>query len=93
MDAMPGRDAEDVQFLAKKHGTGEIVHHRARQRSKTVVTEATAEADAIRLVTKQLGRSPQYVDLVRAKRWDGELPQTVLGEGVGAFLSMPAQRK
>ena len=58
-----------------------------------VVTEATAEADAIRLVTEQLGRSPQYVDLVRAKRWNGILPQTVLGEGVGAFLSMPAQAK
>ena len=47
-----------------------------------------------RLVTEQLGRSPQYVDLVRAKRWNGILPQTVLGEGVGAsFLSMPAQAK
>ena len=56
-----------------------------------VLTEATAEADAIRLVTEQLGRSPQYVDLVRSKRWNGVLPQTVLGEGVGAFLSMPAQ--
>ena len=58
-----------------------------------VVTEATAEAEAIRLVTEQLGRSPQYVDLVRAKRWTGVLPQTVLGDGVRAFLSMPAQAK
>ena len=23
--------------------------------------------------------------------WDGVLPKTVLGDGVGAFLSMPAQ--
>ncbi|MDE0522917.1 MAG: SPFH domain-containing protein [Boseongicola sp.] len=54
-----------------------------------VLTEAQAEADAIRLINEQLGRSPLYVDLVRAKRWDGVLPQTVLGEGVGAFLSLP----
>ena len=57
-----------------------------------VLTEATAEADAIRLVTEQLGKSPEYVELVRAKRWDGVLPRTVLGEGVGALLSMPAER-
>ena len=54
-----------------------------------VLTEATAEAGAIGLVTEQLGRSPRYVELVRAKRWDGVLPRTVLGEGVGAMLSMP----
>ena len=54
-----------------------------------VLTEAQAEADAIRLINEQLGRSPLYVDLVRAKRWNGILPQTVLGEGVGAFLSLP----
>ena len=57
-----------------------------------VLTEATAEADAIRLVTEQLGKSPEYVELVRAKRWDGVLPRTVLGEGVGALLSMPVER-
>ena len=36
MEAMLRWDAEDVQFLAKKHGTGEIVHNRARQRGKTM---------------------------------------------------------
>ena len=34
--------------------------------------------------------APKYVDLVRAKRWNGVLPRIVPGEGVGAFLSMPA---
>ncbi len=55
-----------------------------------VLTEAQAEADAIGLVTAELGRSPLYIDLVRAKRWDGMLPRTALGEGVGAFLSLPS---
>lgn len=44
-----------------------------------VTTEATAEADAIRLLNEQLAKSPHYIDLVRAKRWDGVLPQTMLG--------------
>lgn len=54
-----------------------------------VTVEAEAEADAIRLINEQLSQSPLYVDLVRAKRWDGILPQTVLGDSVGAFLSLP----
>ena len=54
-----------------------------------VITEAQAEADAIRLINEQLRQSPLYVDLVRAKRWNGILPQTVLSEGIGAFLSLP----
>ena len=57
-----------------------------------VLTEAQAESDAIRLINEQLSRSPLYVDLVRAKRWNGILPQTVLGEGVGTFLSLPPPR-
>lgn len=56
-----------------------------------VTVEAEAEAEAIRLINEQLSQSPLYVDLVRAKKWDGILPQTVLGEGVGAFLSIPHQ--
>ncbi len=57
-----------------------------------VLTEAQAEADAIDLINEQLAKSPAYVDLVRAKSWDGVLPQTVLGEAVGAFMSLPAPR-
>ena len=38
-------------------------------------------------------RVHRYVDLVRAKRWDGVLPQTVLGEGVGAAHSDEADHR
>lgn len=58
---------------------------------KTLV-EAKAEAEAIELVNAQLAKSPVYVDLVRAKAWNGVLPTTVLsrdgsvlyGIGVGS---------
>ncbi|MYA89918.1 MAG: hypothetical protein F4X97_15945 [Boseongicola sp. SB0662_bin_57] len=40
-----------------------------------VLTEAQAEAHAIRLINERLGRSTLYVDLVRAKRWDGFCPR------------------
>ena len=52
------------------------------------LTEAEAEAKAIALVNEQLARSPAYVDLVRAKAWNGVMPQTMLGEGVSVFFGV-----
>ncbi len=37
-----------------------------------MATEAAAEA--IRIVNEQLVRSPRYIELARAKRWNGVLP-------------------
>ncbi|MDE0407642.1 MAG: hypothetical protein OXN81_07245 [Alphaproteobacteria bacterium] len=50
--------------------------------------EAEAEAEAIRLVNEQLARSPRYIELTRAKRWNGVLPTTVLNEGATPLLSL-----
>ena len=50
--------------------------------------EAEAEAEAIRLINAELLSSPTYVDLVKAKRWNGVLPQTLLGGGEDILLSV-----
>lgn len=42
------------------------------------ITEATAEADAIELINAQLAQSATYVELVKAKAWNGQLPTTML---------------
>jgi len=62
---------------------------------KTLV-EAEAEAKAIALIQEQLAKSPVYVDLVRAKSWNGVRSHTVLGSdtnllvGVGTGSPMTA---
>ena len=53
-----------------------------------VTTEAKAEAEAIRLVNAQLERSPRYIELTRAKRWNGVLPATMVGSNVTPLLSI-----
>ena len=53
-----------------------------------VTTEARAEAEAIRLVNQQLERSPRYIELARAKRWNGVLPATMVGTDVTPLLSI-----
>ena len=50
--------------------------------------EAEAEAEAIRLINAELLSSPAYVELVKAKRWNGVLPQTLLGGGEDILLSV-----
>lgn len=52
------------------------------------LTEAQAEAKAIKLINAELAKSPTYVDLVRAKAWDGKLPTTVLGEGATPLVPL-----
>lgn len=46
-----------------------------------VTVEAEAEAEAIRVVNEQLEKSADYVELVKAKAWDGVLPVTTVGGG------------
>ena len=43
-----------------------------------IKTEATAEAEAIRMINAELVKSPNYVALVKAKRWDGVLPKSLI---------------
>lgn len=53
-----------------------------------VLTEATAEAQAIKLVTEQLITSPAYIDLMRVKRWDGKVPRTVLSDQASVLIGL-----
>ena len=53
-----------------------------------VSTEAKAEAEAIELITQQLTKSPDYIRLVTAKNWNGELPATMLGANTMPLLQL-----
>ena len=60
-----------------------------------LVETAKAEADAIRMVTEQLQKSPHYIQLVQAKRWDGRVSRVMLGNagssnGVATLLQLPS---
>jgi regulator of protease activity HflC (stomatin/prohibitin superfamily) len=60
----------------------------ARRDSTVKVVNAQAEAKAISLQQQALQQSPQYVELIKAQKWDGKLPQYQLGGGTGLFLNM-----
>lgn len=49
--------------------------------------KADAEAYAIRVVQEQLDKSPQYIELIKAQNWNGELPQ-VMGNSINPFVTL-----
>jgi hypothetical protein len=49
---------------------------------------ALAEARSITVKQEALQKSPQYVELIKAERWDGKLPVYQFGSGTGVMLQM-----
>ena len=56
-----------------------------------VLTVATADADAIRMVTAELNKSANYIDYYRVQQWDGILPRTMLSDDTSALVSIEGQ--
>lgn len=62
----------------------------AAKRDSTVkVVNAQADAKSIQLQQQALQQSPQYVELIKAQKWDGKLPQYMFGGNTGMFMNMP----
>jgi len=40
-----------------------------------IIAKAEAEAYAVEMINKQLSKSPQYIEWLKAQKWDGKLPQ------------------
>jgi hypothetical protein len=62
----------------------------ASRDSAVKVKGAKAEAISIQLQQDALSRSPQYVELIKAQKWDGKLPQNTFGNSGSMFMSVGA---
>ena len=58
----------------------------ASGRAASVLIEAKAEAEAIKIKQKEI--SSVYNDYIRAKTWDGRLPSTILGSGSSTMFNI-----
>lgn len=57
----------------------------ARGDSASKVINALADAEVIKVKTASLTASPQYIELIKAEKWDGKLPTYVGGSGSTLF--------
>lgn len=87
------------QNLARERVQADIVRTQAEARADQIRFEAQAEADAIAMRGKAeaeaikaraeaLGQNPGLIELVKAERWDGVLPRTVLPNNVVPFIDV-----
>lgn len=58
----------------------------ARGDSAAVVIKASAEAAALELKQKKL--SPLYIEYMKAQKWNGQMPSTVLGSGQSSIINL-----
>jgi regulator of protease activity HflC (stomatin/prohibitin superfamily) len=91
------KEQEAKQRVAEAKGTAEAVVLAAEAARRQQILQAEGEAEATRLkavaqaeaITKRgeaLKSNPQIIDLVRAERWDGKLPGTMIGDTKGLGL-------
>jgi regulator of protease activity HflC (stomatin/prohibitin superfamily) len=59
------------------------------------IATATAEAEAIRIQAESISKSggPEYVELKRIEKWDGQLPTMVLGGNSGMMMNLPVPKE
>lgn len=60
----------------------------ARGDSAKVMISASAEAEAIEIKQNQLRKSPQYIEYMKAQKWNGQMPNVVTEGGSGLIIDM-----
>jgi len=81
---------ENEQKAIKAQAENDILS--AKRDSSVQVIAALAEAKSIQVKQDALKQSPQYIDLIKAEKWNGQLPQIVTGGTGGLFLQVPGTK-
>jgi regulator of protease activity HflC (stomatin/prohibitin superfamily) len=80
--------AEANKKIEEARGVAESQRLEADAKAYKILTEATAEAKSISLVNEQLAKSPQYIEYIKARQWDGALPRFMGGKEPVPFLKV-----
>ena len=73
-----------AQVAIKEKAAGEAKVAKAKADSAEMVINASAQAEEIRLLQKQLTK--EYLELKRTEKWDGRYPTHILGNNVSQFV-------
>ena len=81
---MANRDAAK----AISEGKAYAVRIEAEAEADAIRLKGSAEAEAIQKKADSLKQSDLLVEYVRAQQWNGQLPQTIMGEGQNILWNM-----
>lgn len=85
------RVVEQKQVEEQKIKTAEYQKKQAEQYKQKTILEAEAEAEKQRLMRHNV--TADIVSLEWIKKWNGQLPTTVMGDKGGAMIMMPQEKK
>lgn len=77
--AIEAKVTQEQQSLAAKNKLSQIEFEaqqaaaRALGVQKSLIAEATGQAESIRIINEQLSKSPEYVNYLTVQKWDGHL--------------------
>lgn len=74
--------------IAEQRGDTETMKMKADAEAYATLKSAEAKAKAIELVNKQLEKSPQYIEYIKANNWDGKLPTFMGGNTPIPFIDL-----
>lgn len=60
----------------------------AKAKADSTVSMISALTEAAVIKTKQQQLTPMYIDWLKANKWNGQLPTTILGNGNGVMLNL-----
>jgi regulator of protease activity HflC (stomatin/prohibitin superfamily) len=75
--------------IAQATGEAESIRLKAIANAEAVKITGEAQAYAIEAMNKQLAVSPAYIELKKAERWQGDVPQYVMGNSVLPIINIP----
>jgi regulator of protease activity HflC (stomatin/prohibitin superfamily) len=84
-------EREKVQaeiVVTKATAEANAVRQKAMAEAEAITLRGNAEAEAIAARGKALGNNPMLIDLVKAEKWDGKLPTTMLPDSTLPMLSV-----
>lgn len=88
------QEAINAEFKATKEQEAQLITNetnisKAEADKLVAITKAEAEAEAAKKIQEALKASPQYIEYLKALRWDGKMPTTILGEGADVMVGLP----
>lgn len=81
-------EAERDATKARAEGVAFATREQAKAEAEATMLRGEAEAAAIRAVEAALSSNPLLIEYEKAKRWNGQMPQTVLGEGSDVIMGL-----
>lgn len=84
------KSLEQKNLLEKIKYEADQVRAAAEGERDAAIARATGEAEKVKLVQQQLMQSPQYIEYIKASRWNGAYPQFYMAGNTPLIMSLPS---